>query len=127
MIDHYRHSAKHKALMDELRPIRATRDKALGTLAIKEIGASLGSRSQPPTAEERERFEEAQAAYERVWKRIQALRATAPPRHRKTKGNASAHVQDEWMPNIDVLTKAQRVELLQRLQEDLQQDDPTAC
>ena len=123
MIDHHRHSAKHEALMDELRPVLAERDAALRALAIKQIGAAKGSRPQTPTAEERARFEEAQAAYERVWKRIQALGATAPPRSRRTRGSASAHARKKWMPNINVLTKAQRAELLQRLQEDLQRDD----
>jgi len=68
MVD--RNIARRKALLDALMPAWAEREAALKVLAGKEIAAVRGLACEPPTAEERERFERAQAAVERALQRL---------------------------------------------------------
>jgi len=68
MVD--RSVARRKALLDALMPVWQEREAALKIIAAKEIAAVGGVACEPPTAEERERFERAQAAVERALQRL---------------------------------------------------------
>jgi len=68
MVD--RSVARRKALLDALMPLWQEREAALKIIAGKEIAAVRGLACEPPTAEERDRFERAQAAVERALQRL---------------------------------------------------------
>ena len=69
MVD--RRVARRQALLDALMPAWREREAALAVLAAKEIAVVGGRAGEPPTSEDRERFERAQADVERALKRLQ--------------------------------------------------------